>query len=196
MLDAAEHVLRTRGIAQATTKHIAAQAGFSEAALYKHFQDKADLFLAVLRERSPSDFGSLLEALSDQVGRGTVAATVQAVAQAALDFYLDTFPMAVSVFSDVRLLAAHRDAVVARGAGPRSPTTVLSAYFEAERQAGRIDQKTDPHAAASLLLGACFQHAFLVHFSGDDPNEEFTRDFAARLTATLLTGLVRSERSG
>ena len=39
MLDAAYTVMRTRGLARATTKEIAREAGFSEAALYKHFED-------------------------------------------------------------------------------------------------------------------------------------------------------------
>ncbi|HEX4258089.1 MAG TPA: helix-turn-helix domain-containing protein, partial [Streptosporangiaceae bacterium] len=40
ILDAATHVMRTRGFARTTTKEIARAAGYSEATLYKHFQDK------------------------------------------------------------------------------------------------------------------------------------------------------------
>ncbi len=54
ILDAATHVMRTRGFARTTTKEIARAAGYSEATLYKHFQDKTDLFLAVLKERLPT----------------------------------------------------------------------------------------------------------------------------------------------
>jgi AcrR family transcriptional regulator len=39
ILDAAAEVLRTQGFARATTKSIAQVAGYSEAALYKHFAD-------------------------------------------------------------------------------------------------------------------------------------------------------------
>ena len=63
ILDAAAHVMRTRGFARTTTKEIARAAGYSEATLYKHFQDKTDLFLAVLKERLPS-LGGTLGALS------------------------------------------------------------------------------------------------------------------------------------
>ncbi len=52
ILDAAAGILRERGLANTTTRQIAAAAGYSEATLYKHFADKADLLLAVLRERS------------------------------------------------------------------------------------------------------------------------------------------------
>src|ERR1700760_4013925 len=63
ILDAAAHVMRTRGFARTTPKEIARAAGYSEATLYKHFTDKTDLFLAVLKERLPS-LGSTLGALS------------------------------------------------------------------------------------------------------------------------------------
>ena len=52
--------MRTKGLARATTKEIAKAAGFSEAAPYKHFADKTELFLvvpdprlAVLRDTPP-----------------------------------------------------------------------------------------------------------------------------------------------
>ena len=53
ILDAAQQVMHTLGLANTTTREIASAAGLSEAALYKHFDDKADLFLCLLRERLP-----------------------------------------------------------------------------------------------------------------------------------------------
>ena len=44
ILDAAAHVMHTLGMARTTTKEIAQAAGLSEAALYRHFADKAELF--------------------------------------------------------------------------------------------------------------------------------------------------------
>src|SRR4051794_40616709 len=54
ILDAAAELMRTRGIIRTTTKEIAKAAGFSEATLYKHFRDKEELLLRVLRERMPA----------------------------------------------------------------------------------------------------------------------------------------------
>src|SRR5260370_30442781 len=116
MLDAAAHVMRTRGLARATTKEIAKAAGFSEAALYKHFHDKTEIFLAVLAERTPSKLGPLLASLVSRVGQGTVQATLEEVARAALDFYRQSFPMAAPPFSEPQLLAAHREALRQRNA--------------------------------------------------------------------------------
>src|SRR4051812_41935287 len=110
--------MRTRGLARATTKEIAKAAGFSEAALYKHFPDKTGIFLAVLVERTPGSLRPLLADLDTRVGQGIVKDTLEQFARAAVDFYRASFPMAASLFSEPQLLAAHRDALRERDAGP------------------------------------------------------------------------------
>jgi AcrR family transcriptional regulator len=72
ILDAAAHIMRHDGIARATTKEIAQQAGFSEATLYKHFANKTEIFVAVLQERAPG-LAEILRTLDQRVGQGTVA---------------------------------------------------------------------------------------------------------------------------
>ncbi|MFF5422601.1 TetR/AcrR family transcriptional regulator, partial [Streptomyces misionensis] len=53
IVDAAHQLMLTIGLARATTKEIARAAGCSEAALYKHFASKEELFVTVLKERLP-----------------------------------------------------------------------------------------------------------------------------------------------
>ncbi|WP_163509640.1 TetR/AcrR family transcriptional regulator [Fodinicola acaciae] len=185
MLDAAAHVMRVRGLARATTKEIAKEAGFSEAALYKHFSDKTDLFVAVLTERVPSDLNGLLAGLPDAVGRKPVREVLEEVARTAVGFYRQTFPIAGSLFSDPRLLAAHRRALAERGSGPHIPRDLLAGYLAAEQRAGRIKPATDPTAAAQLLLGACLQTAFLETFSTESADPAET---ASVLVSTLVNG--------
>ncbi|GAB2970586.1 TetR/AcrR family transcriptional regulator [Saccharothrix stipae] len=180
MLDAAAHVMRTRGLARATTKEIAKAAGFSEAALYKHFTDKTALFLAVLRERAPSDLGTLLAGL--EAGRGDVRETLVDIARAAIAFYVETFPIAASIFSEPALLAAHREALRTHETGPGVVPQTLARYLEAERALGRLPAGVDPRSAADLILGACHYQAFLGFFT-DWPTDP------RGLVATLWTGL-------
>ncbi|RKT83080.1 DNA-binding transcriptional regulator, AcrR family [Saccharopolyspora antimicrobica] len=187
MLDAAAHVMRTRGMARATTKEIAKESGFSEAALYKHFRDKTDLFLAVLQERAPGNLRALLTGLTDRAGKGELRAVLEEVATEALDFYTETFPMAASVFSEQTLFTAHRDALQERGMGPHAVRAALAAYLKAEQRAGALDPGADPESTAALLLGACFQSAFLTHFT-DAPNPA-----PADLVRTLLQPLTPAE---
>ncbi len=53
ILDAAHELMLTVGLARTTTKEIAKGADCSEAALYKHFASKEELFIRVLSERLP-----------------------------------------------------------------------------------------------------------------------------------------------
>ncbi len=195
ILDAAAHVMRTHGLARATTKEIAKAAGLSEAALYKHFHDKTGIFLAVLAERTPSRLGPLLASLASRVGQGAVQETLEEVARAALDFYRQNFPMAASLFSEPRLLAAHREALQQRNAGPQHISNAVAAYLGAEQNLGRVNRESDPHAAAALLLGACLQHAFLSHFIEPDHADDADQ-FAITLTTTLIRGLIPTTTGG
>ena len=85
ILDAAVRVMRERGLANTTTKLIAAQAGLSEAMLYKHFADKQQLFLSVLRERTPR---ARFEA---DAGGESLAAGLAALVADLMTFFTRTF---------------------------------------------------------------------------------------------------------
>jgi AcrR family transcriptional regulator len=203
ILDAATHVMRTRGFARTTTKEIARAAGYSEATLYKHFQDKTDLFLAVLKERLPTVSRILSpapgqdEAGQDKAGHGHDPAgeglneRLTATARGAIDFYQASFPISASVFSEPDLLAAHHAAVTRQGAGPHMPVQALARYLRAEQDHGRVRPGADCDAAASLLLGSCFQYAFLRCFAQLPPDPAADSAHARAIVATLLAGLER-----
>lgn len=187
ILDAAAEIMRAEGIARATTKEIARQAGFSEAALYKHFSDKAEIFIAVLQERLPA-LGPVLGRLPSLVGERSVAVNLEDVIGAALAFYDEGFPMTTGIFSERRLLEAHRAAITRLGAGPRHVNHALSAYLRAEQEQGRISAEADPDATAELLLGACLQRAFFRHFYGE-PKPAEAEGAASVLVRTVLAGI-------
>ena len=186
ILDAAAQVMGTIGLARATTKEIARAAGYSEATLYKHFVDKRELFLAVLAERMPGLIGRL-KRLAGEVGEGDVRARLIDVAYQAVAFYEQGFPMLASMFAEPELLAGHRRELAAVGAGPHLANETLAAYLRAERELGRVGPWIDPEAGAAMLLGACFQHAFLAAFAGRAGTQGRRADFAAGLVDTLLT---------
>lgn len=189
ILDAAAHVMRTQGLAGATTKEIAREAGYSEATLYKHFQDKQELFLHVLDQRMPP-LGAVITLVQGRAGTASVRGNLEALAAAAIDFYREAFPIAGSIFSDLRLLTAFRDGLSRRGVGPHVPLVKVADYLRAERELGRISADADPDAMASLLLGACFQQAFLAHFNTAPPITHSAETPAARLVRTLLAPLI------
>ncbi|WP_433354984.1 TetR/AcrR family transcriptional regulator [Microtetraspora malaysiensis] len=188
ILDAAARVIAERGLANVTTRQIAQTAGFTEAALYKHFTNKADLLVAVMRERSPG-FTLLARALNGRAGTGTLLDNLTGVARAAITFYGEGFPMLASIFADPATLAAHKEELRQQGAGPHKANEAVAAYLRTEQDLGRLRSEVDTTAAAGLLLGACFQHAFLSHMaspSGSDDGEA-----AASFARTLLQQLAR-----
>lgn len=193
ILDAAEGVLRTVGLARATTREIAHAAGLSEAALYKHFTGKEELFVAVLSERLPA-IGPLLDELAAGAGGRTVEQSLADISRRAVAFYEEAFPIAVSLFAEPRLLQRHRAALETLGTGPHRPVQALAAFLRNEQARGRLRAGTDPDAAAALLLGACFQRAFLRHFAGEldaggDARGPSADAFATALARTIVQGI-------
>jgi AcrR family transcriptional regulator len=179
ILDAAAAVMRDRGVANATTKAIAAEAGYSEAMLYKHFADKQELFLLVLKERVP--------ALSDlpKPGDGDARENLISLIAKLTNYYADLFPMSVSIFSEPELLVQHREGVKRHGGlGPVGPIVLVERYLTAERDGGRLDLR-DVGAAARLLAGMAFQQGFLAAFEGLRKVPK-AREFAAEAVASLI----------
>lgn len=185
---AAAKVMREQGYAHATTKAIAQAAGYSEALLYKHFRDKTEIFMSVLTEQLPA-LGSTLEELMATASENPLATNLARLARITLSFYLESFPISVSLFSSRELLATHRKRVTSRQGGPDVPLLRVTAYFEEEARLGRIRRDADLEAAASLLLGACFQYAFLASFEDREPEAGELDEWAERLAATLARAL-------
>jgi AcrR family transcriptional regulator len=177
ILDAAAEVLREHGVANATTKQIARTTGCSEALLYKHFHDKEEILLHVLRERMPA-FPT-----TAAPGEGTVAANLTATVHQALHFYRDAFPMFASLLAQPALMSAARDSLAKYGAGPQVPIAQLADYLRAERRLGRIPGTADPDTVAALLMGACFQQAFLRYF-------QQTAEIPRSIAEGLVTGVL------
>ncbi|WRZ91225.1 TetR/AcrR family transcriptional regulator [Streptomyces sp. NBC_01007] len=187
ILDAAHELMLTLGLSRATTKEIARAAGCSEAALYKYFASKEELFIRVLQERLPR-LGPLLERLTAEPGEHPLEENLTEIARQAALFYEQSFPIAASLYAETQLKRRHDDAMRAMDAGPHMPIRGVAAYLLAEQRAGRIQQDTDTFAAASLLLGACAQRAFAY-----DATQEGTPPpldtFAPALARTLLAGI-------
>jgi AcrR family transcriptional regulator len=186
ILDAAASVMRERGVANTTTKSIASAAGYSEAMLYKHFADKQELFLVLLKERLPGVRPRLAAP-----GWGNLASNLADIVEQLMNYYADLFPMSVSIFSAPELLVQHREGIARHGgSGPVGPVRMLTNYLEAEREAGRIAAGADTTSAARLLVGIAFHQGFLAAYAGAT-SVDGAHDLAASAVATILPGLSR-----
>ncbi|MER6114473.1 TetR/AcrR family transcriptional regulator [Streptomyces sp. A0642] len=190
ILDAAHQLMLTIGLARATTKEIAKAAGCSEAALYKHFASKEELFVVVLKERLPEIGGVLERLMADpRKAERTVERNLTEIAREAALFYEQSFPIAASLYAEPRLKERHNEAMRKLGTGPHAPIRGVDAYLRAEQAAGRVRADADTYAAASLLLGACAQRAFAYDATETGGPPQSLDDFAASLARTLLRGL-------
>jgi AcrR family transcriptional regulator len=180
ILDAAADIMRRHGVAGATTKEIARASGYSEALLYKHFRDKDELMLSVLKERMPP-FTSM-----GVPGEGTVESNLVGIVHGGLRFYRRTFPMMVSMAAQPRLLQATRESLRKYGAGPQEPVRALARYLDAERDLGRVAPAADTGAVAALLMGACFQQGFLRYFAEGEDAADLPESFARELVRPVL----------
>ncbi|MEU5821849.1 helix-turn-helix domain-containing protein [Streptomyces sp. NPDC047803] len=188
LVDAAHQLMLTKGLARTTTKEIARAAGCSEAALYKHFLSKEELFVVVLKERLPKID---LRRLTHDPGAGerSVEENLAVIARQAALFYEQSFPIAASLYAEPTLKERHDAAMRELGTGPHLPIRGVATYLRAEQTAGRVRADADTYAAASLLLGACAQRAFAYDATADGEPPQPLDDFAASLARTLLRGL-------
>lgn len=185
ILDAAADILRARGVVHATTKEIARATGVSEPTLYKYFGDKERLLLAVLEERVPGP-----SRVPVRPGEGDVEENLTELAHAALDFYQRSLPMLGALLADPERMAAHREAMNRHGGGPEKAVAGFAAYLRAERDLGRIAEDADPDAAAALLIGACFQEAFLRYYAAGPDADAAPRTRAAALARAVVEPLL------
>ncbi|MFC4603237.1 TetR/AcrR family transcriptional regulator [Rhodococcus kronopolitis] len=189
ILDAAASTMRDRGLSRATTKEIAAVAGYSEAMIYKLFDDKVDLFLSVLRERVP--VVDILTRTDRTPGasstlEGRLVATIEQITA----FYRQTFAIGASLFSDAELLERHRAAVMAHGAGPALLPAAVARFLQNEQHTGTIVAGAPINGAASAIAGACYLRAFLEQFYGPEHPQEPMAEFTASVIATVLPALI------
>ncbi len=157
LLDATRSVVREVGYAHATTRAIAAEAGVTEATIYRHFPDKRALFFAAVLEPSSTMLDELAD-LPERAGKGTVEENlVWALAHLAslrdqvlpLELALPTDPQMV-VPDSVPLLGAG-------GAGPiPGPPGAIATYLAAEKRLGRVRADIDPDEVAVVLLVMLF----------------------------------------
>lgn len=147
-----------------------------------------DTFLALLQDRLPV-WNRVLGDLSHLVGKADVNEVLIPVARAAIEFNVEILGAGTMAFTSPDQLVRFRRAMGVQGLGPQESLEPLVAYLAAERSLGRIADDIDPDAAARLLLGACFQHAYIEVVMGKDavPSREDTADrvvYGLRLSPT------------
>ena len=164
ILDAAEDLARTVGLVKVTTKAVATAAGCSEASIYYHFQDRADLLAEMVAgrfQRLNVDLATLeLPAQADRAAR--LAALIQAVAGA----YTQLIALSSPLLADPDVLARFRAVLESHSVSLHGMQATVAARIAVEQQAGRLRDDVDPTTVALLIAGTCHEIALEGHLMG------------------------------
>jgi AcrR family transcriptional regulator len=186
ILEACERLIQSKGLTRVTTKEIARETGLSEGALYRHFDHKEDLFLAV--------FEKLVRVLSRDLsaytaGQGNVTENLREIALVILRYYEQLIPLTASFFADTELLARIRELLQGIGGTGRLHERIAK-YIEDEQRLGRITPDLSALSLATTLLGPLFQYAFLRQLTGEDQfhltDQQFVENLVQLLTPSIL----------
>ncbi|MPZ59483.1 MAG: TetR family transcriptional regulator [Rhizobiales bacterium] len=184
ILDAALKLVARRGIAGATTKRIADEAGVAEGSLYKHFADKPDLLIALVLERLPS-IREVFGKLDDPSSERAPAERLSAALIGMIDFYAQAQPIMAGISSDPDLLRLCRQRFSDTDQGPHRAHEKLAEFIRQGHGRGRVRQGASPDVLASLLIGACTEFALLARLTGKTPGDMNKADYAKVVVATL-----------
>lgn len=147
MLAAAREVFLKHGVF-GSTKEIARRAGISEAALFKRFSTKAQLFMAAMAPPAPG-----IDAIVARVAAmKSPREALHALSEAVLDYFRTAIPMILPLVSHPTFGAAE----LPRNFETSAATSLLRAvatYLGNENARGRLRVK-DPLAASAILVSA------------------------------------------
>jgi AcrR family transcriptional regulator len=186
IVDACGKLIQTIGLARVTTKELARATGLSEGALYRHFDHKEDVFLAVFEKH----VRVLAHVLSEHVaGHGTVEGNLREIGLAILRYYEQLIPLSASFFADTELLTRFR-ALLQQIGEPERLHYLVSAYIEEEQRLRRIAPALPALSITTSLLGPVFQYAFLRQLTGHDQFGLSDRQFVENLVQVLAPSVL------
>ncbi|SEC18477.1 TetR/AcrR family transcriptional regulator [Terriglobus roseus] len=159
IVEAAETLLRDRGLGGVTTRAVAEAVPCSEGAIYVHFEDRFALILEVLHASLPEMLVPL-HALQGKVGKGTPEKNLVTAVEGLLRFHGRVATMLCSLMTEPKLLERFRSSLEEGGKGPDRGILTLTNYIAEEQRLGRIGADVDAKMAASSLMAGSFFHQF------------------------------------
>ena len=164
ILAAARRVIDRRGLAAASTRAIADEAGISGGTLYNYFDNHTQLLAKAIVQRARGLTGPALD-LPERTGRGTVVDNLAYFVRQAATVLDQLIPALAAAFSDTALLDAVRREMT-QVVTFNDPARTVEQYLLAERELGRIAATADCRAAASLVVTICHDDAFNRYLRG------------------------------
>jgi AcrR family transcriptional regulator len=185
ILAAAGRVIDAKGLAAASTRAIADEAGISGGTLYNYFDDHTRLLAKSIVARAREVTGPALD-LPQRAGRGAIADNLAYFVREATALLGQLIPAIAATFSDVALLDAVRGEMAAV-AMLSDPARTVEHYMLAERALGRVAADADCRAAAALIVSLCHDDAFNRYLRGSDGRPRARRREIALIVRSLAT---------
>lgn len=193
LLDAAHRVIATKGLAAASTRAIAEEAGVAGGTLHNYFGSHTQLLARAVVHHAASLMGPVA-GLPSRAGRYTVADNLRYFARQAAGVLDQIVPALAATFSDTELLTAVRQEL-AVGDRMNDPALLVERYLLAERELGRISRDADCRAAAALVASVCHDDAFQRYLRGRGARPR-SRHREIELIARSLTQPTPAKRNG
>src|SRR5262245_15358079 len=184
ILDAAHRVIAGQGLAAASTRAVAVEAGIGAGTVYNYFDNRVTL-LARAIVRRVGTLAAPLGRFADRAGQGTVRGNLRQLVKVSGTVLDEMVPLFAAAFSDVELMDALRRELAA-DASLRNPGTFAERYLVAERELGRIAADADCRAAAATIVSLCHDRAF-HRFLGGRPGAPRSLDAEIDLVCRALT---------
>lgn len=180
VLDAARSLFAERGYEPATIRDIAKGAGMSTGAVFANFQDKAELFEAVLTE----DMTRLAETVKAGAGEGSVQARLTAALSAGYHGSLEQLPLfqAIVARSWFQPLAAETRA----RAVTKQVLAVITDILRSGVSAGELSQDADVPLLTELVWDAYLSNYRRAAYDGW--SEAQLSDYVAKQIAVIIAG--------
>jgi AcrR family transcriptional regulator len=151
LIDAAADVFARRGFHAASLEEIAETAGFTRGAIYKNFENKEELFFAVIERRIDAQLQRFSDALQQDPTASMDAVKLAAVWEGILDFGTEWFTLDL----EFRLYAMRNPEAKQRWvANERHLHKLVAHFIEEQRDALGVPMKLDPETLAGIVIPA------------------------------------------
>ncbi len=187
VLEAARTLFTERGYATATIRDIARQAELSTGAVFANFEDKHDLFEAILAEDLEIVAERMRGAAADSVGK-PVEARLLAVFGAGYGYYLDNLPLAQATLAHTwsrPLTAELRARTVVKGL-----IAIAGDVLRDAANAGELKTEFDVRLVSEMLFETYLGNFRRAIFDGWTQETLLAR--LAEQIRVILSGIVKS----
>jgi AcrR family transcriptional regulator len=182
LLAVARDVFLELGI-RATTAEVATRAGIAEGTIFHRFKSKEDLFRAAMNV-DPDAGLALVEALAARAGSGDLRQTLVVFAQHLMELGRVALPVWMMAWSNPETqLSEERN--LERTKRYERLLDALSAFFDAEMQAGRMRQ-VDSAVLSRLFIGSLHHFCMVELFMSPSRSSMTSQQFAQHAVDLLL----------